>query len=84
MFCLAGIGGRVNAILNPARKAERILVIDGCPLQCAKNTMEQAGFSGFKHLELSSLGIKKGKTAPTEETIAAAAKEAKTILFRVE
>jgi len=80
MFCLAGIGGRVNAVLNPARKAEGILVIDGCPLQCAKNTMELAGFSGFQHLELSSLGIKKGKTLPSEEVITVAAEKAKAIL----
>lgn len=82
MFCLAGIGGRVDAILIPARKSPQILVIDGCPLQCARKTMEQAGFSGFQHLELSSLDIKKGKTSPSEENIALAAGKAKEILLK--
>lgn len=80
MFCLAGIGGRVDAILIPARKAQQILVIDGCPLQCARKTMEQSGFSGFQHLELSSLGIKKGKTLLSEEVITVAVEKAKAIL----
>lgn len=82
MFCLAGIGGRVDAILNPTRKAPQILVIDGCPLQCAKKTMEQAGFSNFMNIELSSFGIKKGKTLPSEETITGVFEKVKIALHQ--
>jgi len=32
MSCLAGIGGRVKPLVNRAAAAERILEIDGCPL----------------------------------------------------
>lgn len=32
MSCLAGIGGRVKSLMSKAQSAERILVIDGCPL----------------------------------------------------
>lgn len=70
MFCLAGIGGRVSGILESTRSARRILVLDGCALDCAKKTLENAGFTKFEFVRLSDLGFAKGKTAVTEETIA--------------
>ena len=70
MFCLAGIGGRVSGIMETTRAATAILAIDGCPLDCAKNTLEQAGFTNYEHVQLSDLGMKKGKTAPTDEAVA--------------
>ena len=36
MYCLAGIGGRVAGILKTTEEAEKILAIDGCPLDCTK------------------------------------------------
>lgn len=70
MFCLAGIGGRVSGIVETTRAATAILAIDGCPLDCAKNTLEQAGFTKYEHIRLSDLGMEKGKTAPTDEAVA--------------
>ncbi|MDD4870940.1 MAG: putative zinc-binding protein [Kiritimatiellae bacterium] len=70
MFCLAGIGGRVSGIMETTKSAARILAIDGCPLNCVKNTLEQAGFKKFEHLQLADLGMEKGKTSPVPETIA--------------
>ena len=70
MYCLAGIGGRVDGILATTRSAARILAIDGCPMNCVKNTLELAGFKAYEHLQLADLGMEKGKTAPTPETIA--------------
>ena len=69
MFCLAGIGGRVSGIMKSTEAATGILAIDGCPLACAKNCLEQAGFSDFVHLEVSDLGIPKGESPPNEERI---------------
>jgi len=60
MSCLAGIGGRVKSLVSIAQKAERILVIDGCPLNCAAHTLRLAGFQKFDHLELHKIGICKG------------------------
>jgi len=40
MFCLAGIGGRVSGIMATTEAAQAILAIDGCPLDCAKKTLE--------------------------------------------
>jgi len=70
MFCLAGVGGRVSGIMETTRAATAILAIDGCPLDCAKNTLEQAGFTNYEHVQLSDLGMEKGKTAPTDEAVA--------------
>lgn len=69
MFCLAGIGGRVGGIMKTTESAEKILAIDGCPLNCAKNCLEQAGFTKFEHVNLSDLGLNKGQSAVTEENI---------------
>ncbi len=80
MSCLAGIGGRVKSLLLTAEKAERILVVDGCPLNCARRTLELAGFKKFNHLELHKLGIRKGSAPVTDERIATGVASAKNIL----
>ncbi len=69
MFCLAGIGGRVSGIMATTETAAQILAIDGCPLNCVKNSLEQAGFKKYEHLQLADLGMAKGQTPLTPETI---------------
>jgi uncharacterized metal-binding protein len=69
MFCLTGIGGRVPGILDKTRTALHLLAIDGCPLDCAKKTLEQAGFARFEHVRVTDLGLEKGKSPVTEESI---------------
>lgn len=73
MFCLAGVGGRVSGIMKTTEAADAILAIDGCPLNCVRNCLEQAGFTRFRHLQLGDLGMAKGKTAVSGENVAAAA-----------
>jgi uncharacterized metal-binding protein len=80
MSCLAGIGGRVKSLVAKAENAERILVVDGCPLNCARHTLELAGFKKFDHLELHRLGIRKGATPVSDERIASGVAAAKKIL----
>ena len=70
MSCLAGIGGRVSGLMEIAKSAKLILAIDGCPLHCARNTLEKAGFTKFEHLCLADLGMEKGKTPPTDQAVA--------------
>ena len=73
MFCLAGVGGRISGIMKTTEAAAKILAIDGCPLECAKNCLLQAGFTQFEHLQLAGLGMEKGKTPCTPEMIDKAA-----------
>lgn len=70
MSCLAGIGGRVGTIMKTSETAISILAIDGCPLDCAKKSLEEAGFKKVNHLRLSDLGFAKGETFITEANIA--------------
>ncbi|MDD5597972.1 MAG: putative zinc-binding protein [Victivallaceae bacterium] len=69
MFCLAGIGGRVSGIIKSTASASKVLVIDGCPLSCAKNCMELAGFKNFEYINLAELGMQKGTSGITEGNI---------------
>ena len=69
MFCTAGIGGRISGILKTSEAADSILAIDGCPLNCVKSSLEQAGFNTFRHLQLADLGLEKCKSPVTEESV---------------
>jgi uncharacterized metal-binding protein len=80
MSCLAGIGGRVKSLVRKGEQAERILVVDGCPLNCAAHTLRLAGFQKFDHLELHKLGLRKGSCPVTDERIAAGVEAAKKLL----
>ena len=70
MFCLAGVGGRVSGIMATTQSAAAILAIDGCPLDCVRKTLEEAGFKQFSHLRLEDMGLEKGKTPVTDEAVA--------------
>jgi uncharacterized metal-binding protein len=79
MYCTAGLGGRVSKVLKTTEAAEKILVIDGCPFNCAKNSLLNAGFNKFSHLQITDLGFVKGSSPATEENINKAAAKAKEI-----
>ena len=59
MMCTVGIGGHVPGLVKSAEGCEHIIVIDGCPLKCAKKTLEHAGINVDKHIVLTELDIKK-------------------------
>lgn len=69
MFCLAGIGGKVEGILKTTQKADKILAIDGCPIDCVRLTLEQAGFTEFEHIRVTELGLEKGSSPATDENV---------------
>ena len=71
MYCLAGVGGRVKGILETTREADKILAIDGCPLDCTKLCLEEAGITEFDHIIVTDLGLDKGKSPATDDNIAA-------------
>jgi uncharacterized metal-binding protein len=59
MHCLAGIEGHVDSIIESTKMAKKLVVIDGCHVQCAKKTLEHAGFGVDVHVVVTGLGIKK-------------------------
>ena len=69
MYCLAGVGGDVEMIVNNSRAAGRILVIDGCDTDCAAKLLRKAGFQTFEHLRVTDLGFEKGGSPAVEPAI---------------
>ena len=69
MFCLAGIGGRVEPIIQKTKSASKILAIDGCSLDCVKKSLELAGITKFEQLRVTDLGMEKGSSPATNENI---------------
>ena len=43
---------------------------DGCPLDCTKLSLEEAGFTEFEHMKVTDLDLEKGKSPATDENIA--------------
>ncbi len=80
MFCTVGIGGRISGIMKTTESADKILAIDGCPLNCVKNSLEQAGFNKFEHLQLADLGLEKCSSPVTEDNIAKVVAKSKEIM----
>ena len=63
MFCLAGVGGRVNGIMETTASTAAILAIDGYPLDCARKTLESAGFHAIRASAPRGTGDGEGKDA---------------------
>lgn len=80
MYCLAGVGGGIEPIVETTRSAEELLVIDGCPVACAKKLLEKAGITGYRYLQVVDLGYEKGKAPANEESITAVVGAAKDIV----
>ena len=69
MYCLAGIGARVEQIVNNAAAAERLISVDGCDNDCSRKLLEAAGFKPALHVRITDLGMEKGNTEITPERI---------------
>jgi uncharacterized metal-binding protein len=83
MFCLAGIGGEVERIVQSTRDTERILAIDGCPLGCAQKALERMGITHHRTLVLTDLGIEKTENLPLEdEQVQSASQAARRIVVK--
>ncbi len=59
IFCLAGIGGHISGMIESTKAGKVIVAIDGCPVACAKKTLEHAGFNIDEYVEVMALGIEK-------------------------
>jgi uncharacterized metal-binding protein len=58
-FCLAGIGGHVSGMIESTKAGKVLVAIDGCPVACAKKTLEHAGFNIDEYVQVTDLGIEK-------------------------
>ncbi|OGU53928.1 MAG: hypothetical protein A2V66_16965 [Ignavibacteria bacterium RBG_13_36_8] len=46
-----------------------IIVLDGCPTNCAEEILKQRGITNYKHINTTDFEIIKGKTPVMEEKI---------------
>ena len=60
MFCLAGIGGHIPGMIESTKAGKMIVALDGCPVACAKKTLEHAGFRIDEYLQVTEMGLEKG------------------------
>ena len=80
MSCLAGVGGRVKSILNTVQSAPKLLMIDGCLLECGAKTLRNVGIENFKHMKLHEYGVKKHSSEVSDQATGALAQAAERLL----
>ncbi len=61
MFCLAGIGGGLSSFVQSAKDVDKLVVIDGCEIGCAKAILEKSGIENKNYTVITDLGIEKNK-----------------------
>ncbi len=72
-FCLAGIAAGIGGIIEQTRASDERIVIDGCPMQCAKKLMDAAGMPIDRYYVLTEIGIAKSADLTlVEEDVATA------------
>jgi uncharacterized metal-binding protein len=59
IFCLAGIGGHLSGFIQSAKDVPVMVAIDGCPVGCAKKTLEHAQVPLKHYLIVTEEGIEK-------------------------
>jgi uncharacterized metal-binding protein len=57
--CLAGVGGGIEKLVGIGKAAEERVVIDGCPVSCAKKIMDDQGLGIDRYVLITDLGIAK-------------------------
>jgi uncharacterized metal-binding protein len=83
MFCLAGIAAGIPAMVQQARDADLNLILEGCPLDCAKNIFDNAGLKNYVQIKVTDLGIEKKKPArATDEQVAAVVAKAREAIAK--
>lgn len=59
MYCLAGLGGHIPGIIEATKQAKKIIVVDGCPVSCAKKMVEHVGITVNDYIIITEEGIEK-------------------------
>ena len=62
MLCLARFSIDKPFAENAKNEIDKLIVLDGCPINCAEKTMQVNGFENYTHINITDFGIVKGKT----------------------
>ena len=55
--CLAGVGGGIQKLVGAGKAADERIVIDGCPVACAKKIMDDKGLRIDRYVMITELGL---------------------------
>ena len=79
MFCLAGLGAGIPGMVQAARAADLNVVLEGCPMDCAKKIFDNLKLTNYVQIKCTDLGMEKVKgiraTDAQVATLVAKAKE---------
>ena len=59
MSCIAGVGGDVPSLVKLACSGRPIIALDGCQLQCVRNTLARHAITPDRHFQLQEQGVRK-------------------------
>jgi uncharacterized metal-binding protein len=82
MSCIAGVGGNVKKLVRMALSGRSIIVIDGCPLACAKVCLNNHAVEPDVHVELTNFGVAKRQHTDFDQRQADEILEAVQIMTR--
>lgn len=61
MSCIAGVGGNVKPIVKVAQSGRPVLALDGCALNCVRQTLATINVVPTWHIEVTAFGYKKSR-----------------------
>jgi uncharacterized metal-binding protein len=53
IMCLGGLPTNVKPVFGKTKAAKKIITVDGCPFECARKVVEQAGFKPTRSIVLT-------------------------------
>jgi len=59
IMCLGGLPTSVKPVLGKTRAAKKVITVDGCPFECSRKIVEQAGFKPISIILTRDIGMKK-------------------------
>lgn len=61
MSCIAGVGGKIKSLVKVAQSGRPVLALDGCTLNCVRQTLASVNVIPTWHIEVTSFGYKKAR-----------------------
>lgn len=82
MFCLAGLGAGIEGMIQQAREVDLNIVIDGCPMDCARKIFDKLELSNVHCVRATDLGLEKKPkgTRATDEEVLTIVNNAKQVI----
>lgn len=71
MVCMAKVAVGDQPLINKLRSQpdKKIVVLDGCPINCAEKILEKENITNIIHINTTNFEIVKGKTPVSDEKI---------------